>query len=200
MAMSRFVVTTVLAGWAWVFPSVAPETPARGLWVWDTAPLLHDAGERRAFFAFCAHHDIGVVGIQIGTDGTGTDRHLAHVAEWQGLIGEATRRGIRLHALDGDPTYARRSQRETALSIVDAVVAYNRTVRLSQRFYGVHFDIEPYLLPEWTNPGERERLLADYLELDDEATRRSHAVGLVYGWISRSGGNRPIRQRTNRSA
>jgi hypothetical protein len=153
----------------------------RGLWVWETPPLLHDPSARRAFFEFCAHHDIGIVGIQIATQGRGVDRRLTDATEWKTLIADAHRRGMRIHALDGDPAYARRAEHATVLSIVDAVIAYNAAAAASERFYGIHLDIEPYLLAEWTDPHSRERLLAEYLDLNERAAQRARAAGIVYG-------------------
>lgn len=67
------------------------------------------------------------------------------------------------------------------LAVVDAVIGYNASVEPAARFYGIHFDIEPYLLPEWKKPDTRERLLAEYLDVNERAAKRSHAAGLVYG-------------------
>ena len=51
-----------------------------------------------------------------------------------------------VHALDGDPHYALRDQHAVPLSIVNAVVAYKAAAAANERFDGIHFDNEPYLL------------------------------------------------------
>jgi hypothetical protein len=155
--------------------------PDRGLWVWETAPLLSDAGERRTFFEFCKTHGINVVAMQIATRGTGADRQLDARAEWIALITEAHRGRMRVHALDGDPKFARAAQHGTVLSIVNAVVAYNASVAPAARFDGLHLDIEPQALPEWKDPKTREPLLAEYLEINQGAATRARAAGLLYG-------------------
>lgn len=162
--------------------AAGPQTkPDRGLWVWETAPLLGDVGERRVFFEFCKAHGINVVGMQIATRGTGADRQLDARAEWTALITEAHRRQMRVHALDGDPKFARAAQHGTVLSIVNAVVAYNASVAPAARFDGMHLDIEPQALPEWKDPKARERLLAEYLEVNQGAAARARPAGLLYG-------------------
>ncbi len=181
--MTRLTIAIVLLAVSLPQPLAAAETVTseHGLWVWDSPPLLHDAHEREAFFDFCARHHIGVAGIEIFTRATDAGRRLDNAAEWRTLIREARRRGMRLHALDGDPHYALRSEHGTVLSIVDAVLAYNASVAPDERFYGIHLDIEPYLLPEWKEPSARERLLADYLDLNLGAAARARAAGVVYG-------------------
>jgi len=151
------------------------------MWVWESAPIIRDASEQRAFFEFCQKHGVNVVAMQIATRGTGPDRQLAERAAWTAFLTEAHRRRMRVHALDGDPEYAHASQHATLLSIVNAVVAYNASVVPAARFDGVHLDIEPYLLPAWKNPATREPLLVEYLELNHEAAARVHAAGLLYG-------------------
>ena len=159
-----------------------PQTkPDRGLWVWETAPLLREAGERQTFFEFCEAHGISIVAMQIATHGKGADRKLDARAEWTALITEAHRRRMRVHALDGDPKFARAAQHGTVLSIVNAVVAYNASVAPAARFDGMHLDIEPQALPEWKDPNTREPLLAEFLEINQGAAARARAAGLLYG-------------------
>lgn len=158
-----------------------PKKPDRGLWVWETEPLLREADERRVFFEFCKAHGINVVAMQIATRGTGAGRQLDARAEWTALITEAHRRRMRVHALDGDPEFTRAAQHGTVLSIVNAVVAYNASVASAARFDGVHLDIEPQALPEWKDPKARESLLAEYLEINEGAAARARAAGLLYG-------------------
>jgi hypothetical protein len=162
-------------------PAAAQAKPDRGMWVWESAPILRDAGERRAFFEFCKAHGVNVIAMQIATRGTGPDRRLDDRAEWTAFITEAHRSRMRVHALDGDPVYARSAQHGTVLSIVDAVVAYNASVAPAARFDGVHLDIEPYALPEWKDPRTREPLLVEYLEVNQEAAARARAAGMLYG-------------------
>ena len=98
-------------------PSIAAvqKTPARGLWVWETSPLLHNPQERTTFFDFCQRHAIDVAGVYIGTEAAAVGKRLASAAEWAVLLAEGRRRGMRLHALDGDPAYALPSQHDTVL-------------------------------------------------------------------------------------
>ena len=103
-------------------PAAAEPARSRALWVWDPTPLLADAGERQQFFEFCRERGIGVAWMQIATTSAGRRaRALERAADWRAFLGEAHRAGLAVHALDGDPRYARREQHALVLAIVDAV-------------------------------------------------------------------------------
>ena len=159
----------------------AAQTPPRAMWLWDSSPLLADAGARRDFFAFCERQRIGIVWAQIATSAGGNGRQVDRAADWKAFVAEAHRRDMKLHALDGDPHYALRDQHTAALAIVKAVVAYNATAAPNERFDGIHFDIEPHVLLDWRVPPLRERLLEAYLELNARAAAVAHDAGLAYG-------------------
>src|SRR5262245_17073157 len=153
-------------------------TPRRGLWVWDS--VLHDAKEQHAFLDFCQRHHIAVVWMQVKTLGTGKDRRLDSAVDWEGLVAAAHRQGMKVAALDGDPHYVLPAQHEIVLSIVDAVVAYNASARPSERFDGIHLDIEPHVLPEWKDRTRREQLLTAYLDVTATAVARARVGGVPY--------------------
>ena len=179
--MSKFLFIAVIT--VLVCPCVvaAQTKPPRALWVWDSSPLLRDARERESFLDFCERHDIGFVWVQIATHAVQADRSLDGATEWKALLADVHRRGMKLHALDGDPQYTLRARHETVLSMVDAVIAYNASALPAERFDGIHLDIEPYLLRAWSDQSARKQLLADYLDLNDRVVSRSHANGLAYG-------------------
>lgn len=88
---------------------------------------------------------------------------------------------MKVHALDGDPHYARRDQHAVPISVLGAVVAYNAAAASNERFDGIHFDNEPYILLDWREPRLREQLLEEYLELNARAAAAAHDAGLAYG-------------------
>ena len=83
--------------------------------------------------------------------------------------------------MDGDPHYALRDQHAVPLSTLDAVAAYNAAAAANERFDGLHFDTEPYLLLDWRDPRLREQLLEDFLDLNARAAAAAHDAGLAYG-------------------
>ena len=167
-----------------LLPSLAGATdavPPRALWLWDPVPLLTHASERRDFFVFCEQHRIGVVWAQVGTHAAGAARRLDRADAWKALLAEVHRHDMQLHALDGDPHYALPARHAAFLSVVDAVIAFNAATPPGERFDGVHFDVEPHQLLAWSDPAERETLLAHFLDVNERAVARARAAGLAYG-------------------
>jgi len=149
------------------------------MWLWDPGPQLLDASARASFFQALAREGIGTVWAQVGTEPVpdtppGADpgkpagpppRRLTRPGEWRELLAEAHARGIRLEALDGDPAWALKAYHQIPLSVVGAVLDFNRGAGPRQQFDGIHLDIEPYLLMPWRFRLAREQLLREYLDL-----------------------------------
>jgi hypothetical protein len=89
-------------------------------------------------------------------------------------------RGIKVYALDGAPFYARPEFHAGVLQTIENVAEYNREVDPHERFFGVRFDIEPYLLPGFHGPN-RSELLTDLLQITAASVDRAHQDGLAYG-------------------
>jgi hypothetical protein len=82
-----------------------------------------------------------------------------------------------VEALDGAPEYSVRKNHRVPLAIVDAVIAFNRAGGPGERFDGVHFDNEPYLLVGRHFPEVRKKILTEFVELNLECQRRIRARG-----------------------
>jgi hypothetical protein len=100
-----------------------------------------------------------------------------------------------LCSANGLDTYAMASTNEFALNhkialeYIDDIVAFNDSVDENQRFKGVHFDIEPYCLPQYreekttTDETERKKLrvLKSYLEMTIQCYEKTKQEGLDFG-------------------
>lgn len=161
--------------------AAAQARTSRALWVWDSAPLLQDASARQRFLEFCRARAIDVAWIQVTRHLPGETR-LEHEDGWRELLRDAHRSGVKVHALDGDPAYVFHERHYVVLGLVDTIIRFNREAPPDARFDGIHLDNEPYLVAGWQFPVMRERLLAEYLELN---ARVQNAVrgegGLEYG-------------------
>jgi hypothetical protein len=161
-------------------PGAQGGSPSRALWVWDAAPLLGDRSARDDFLEFCLARGITTAWVQVTRSPAG-DR-LLQEDNWRELLGDARRRGIGIHALDGDPDYVRRERHAGVLQLVDTIIRFNREAHPDERFDGIHLDNEPHLLAEWHLPVMREQLLAEYLALNARVQRIVRAEGgLEYG-------------------
>jgi hypothetical protein len=70
-----------------------------------------------------------------------------------------------------------------ALDEADAVVAFNAAVEASERFDGLHHDIEPHVLRHFWTVGDAERLsiMTQYVTLVDKVMSRLEGRGVKYG-------------------
>lgn len=169
----------------------------RAMWNWNPLPLLLDPSQRKDFLAFCKREKIGRVWLQlpwrsarptetgangIPPPGDGFRVEILHPAKLRSFLAAAHGEGISVEALDGAPEYAAKKFHHVPLAIVDAVIAFNKEAGPAERFDGVHFDNEPYLLIGWHFPDLREQILKEFLELNLECQRRIRSQSdMVYG-------------------
>ena len=91
---------------------------------------------------------------------------------WRRFLAEDHQARIQVHTLDGYPEFALKPQHGVPLlAVVDAVIVFNRESPAEQRFDGIHFDNEPYLLLGWKDRLRREQILREFLELNVECQR-----------------------------
>jgi hypothetical protein len=169
----------------------------RALWNWNPLPLLLDPLRQKDFLSFCKRERIARVWLQLPTRSVrspesgmimdrpeGSDFHveILHPAKIRSFLAAAHAEGIQVEALDGAPEYAVRKFHHVPLAIVDSVIAFNRESAPAERFDGVHFDNEPYLLVGWHFPELRKQILKEFLELNLECQRRIRSRSdMVYG-------------------
>jgi len=115
----------------------------RGMWIRNTARLLHDSRQVDAFI-----HAAKAIHL--------TDAYLHVSPEWFATMGaaiaafntQADASGIRVWALDGGPAYIRNLASDEALMAgLRKFIEYNDRVAPSARFYGFQADIEPRRAP-----------------------------------------------------
>ncbi|MBR1669923.1 MAG: hypothetical protein IJ695_04420 [Butyrivibrio sp.] len=73
------------------------------------------------------------------------------------------RAGIDVYYLDGEPEWSKKEQLDTAKSVVDRVLEYNKKLNDGEGFRGIIYDVEPYTLKEWRDM--RQDLLFEYSEV-----------------------------------
>jgi len=178
--------------------TATPKRYPRCLWVWSTDKLLDRRADSLELLDFCQRQRITQLWMQLpysmespepipdasaASDAVrGTRCLMRHPEELRWFIREAHGRGIQAHALDGSPEYCLREHHHIPLGVVDAVIAFNQECRKEERWDGVHFDNEPYLLIGWADRTRREQILREYLELNEQCQQRIRAHRpLVFG-------------------
>ncbi|WP_339265078.1 copper amine oxidase N-terminal domain-containing protein [Paenibacillus sp. FSL K6-1330] len=111
----------------------------KGTWIWDSNILKQDQDK---IISFARIKGITDIYLQVDRD--------IDPAIYEGFIRKAKSEGIQVEALEGRPEWAYRSKQEDIQKFIAWVKAYNAAVGPEASFSGLHFDIEPYALSEWT--------------------------------------------------
>ena len=165
-----------------------PDPLISGMWVWEPV-YVSDVGEQDRLLAFCQRQGINRLLVQVpwkkgsaqivhptpedaARAGTAVHPEIDHPAELARLIAEAAKRHIVVEALDGAPHMGDKVHWAESLATVDALLAFNQTLPADARFAGVHWDIEPYVRPDWKDAAGRLKIEAETLQLLSDAKRR----------------------------
>lgn len=119
--------------------SVDTESYTRATWLWNTDIIRE---QREEILSFAASQQIHVIYLQMNPD---IRREYYHQ-----FIREAGKHGIEVHVLNGAPAWALTSERPKLSYFMDWVADYQVTAAPEERFTGIHVDIEPHVLKEWT--------------------------------------------------
>jgi len=159
-------------------------TRQTALWVWNTEEILLSASEREIFLDFVEAQSITRVFLYLAS-GPGEDPSAGYIPfsseEMGPLLADLRSRGALAYALDGDRDYVLRENHPGVFRTVHRLVEHNRTVPPEQRFHGVRYDVEPYLVDGFQG-ARRAELLNGYIELiagvSDIARRGDLAVAV----------------------
>ena len=169
----------------------------RAMWVWSTADLMKDSEACDELLAFCKQENINQLWIQVLyhfeprvdlsqvlTSGLPENVRcvLVQTEPMRKFLAQAHDCDISVHALDGYPEFAQKAYHPLPLAIVDAIIDFNEQSEPTQRFDGIHFDNEPYLITGSRDRQRNQEILREFLELNAECQRRvKEAAGMVYG-------------------
>jgi len=80
---------------------------------------------------------------------------------YRDFVRQATAAGIEVHAMGGHPVWALEENRHRIHRLVNWVKAYNSRAAKEEQFRGIHLDIEPYVLPDWSE--RREQVIEQWI-------------------------------------
>jgi hypothetical protein len=167
-------------------PSVLPKNSVkteRAVWVWNTKDILSSPEQQREVVSFSREMGISHLYLQLPNELLNlriSGGIQVEAAKWRPFLELLNSSGLDPSALDGFKDYALPDWHERVLQTVDNVIAFNRSVESRQRFRGIHYDIEPYLLEGYLGP-RRRRILQGYLQLIERIAARVGPAGLVFG-------------------
>ncbi len=138
-------------------------------WVWDTQQRLEQ--DPAPWIQFLQEHQVKVVFLQ-------QPETLGPPLEV--LISRLHEAGFSVLALNGDRHDILPEARPAVLKRLASLQEFQERVAPAGRFDGLHFDVEPYLLPGFA--ARRVTRLREYLSLVEELVQRGHAMGLKVGF------------------
>lgn len=143
--------------------------PITGLWVWQDR-WVSDLAEQDQLLDFAEQHGINLFLVQIHQIGGGTlNPQLAYPEQLARLVEEAGKRGIVIEALDGDKDQASEANQPATLAILKMILDFNASLTGEYRLGGVHYDIEPYVLPGWEEAESRQVIMYDLVDFFADA-------------------------------
>ncbi|MDF2715386.1 MAG: hypothetical protein K0R28_2311, partial [Paenibacillus sp.] len=108
-------------------------------WMWNTYAIWRDKDQT---LDYLTQNGVNLVYLQV-------DEEIP-VDVYRTFIKEAGSRGIEIHALGGKPYWVLPDRQGELYQFIYWVKAYNNSSRSAERFDGIHLDVEPYVLPEWS--------------------------------------------------
>lgn len=187
-SMASIYTLLTIAGPATATAEQAPAEPARtpaaqptdrmfGMWVWRRNEIGEVTGQDQ-LLAFAKQHGFNRLLVQIhlvpGSAKAGEPR-LSYPDELGRLVERAAADGIAVEALMGEKDMADAANQKTSLAVLDEVLKLNAQWPKGKRFAGIHYDIEPYLMPGWKQ-GDRPRIMNDVLTFLVDARKRITAA------------------------
>jgi len=143
----------------------------QAIWVWeqDTLDWLQSPPQAAQAAQWMRGQGIAVVYLYAGA-------HVAHdplvetPQAYSELLKTLHRAGLEVHALLGSgylktETYVLPENRERARHMVQRVLDYNQRSLPGQRFTGIHLDIEPHVLDDWSS--RREEYIRMWLQVSE---------------------------------
>ncbi|MED5016477.1 copper amine oxidase N-terminal domain-containing protein [Paenibacillus chibensis] len=112
----------------------------KGTWIWDSHILKQDQDQ---WINFARINGVTSIYLQIDKD--------IEPAIYEDFIRKTKSEGIEVEALEGRPEWAIRSKQGDIQKFIAWVKAFNSSVGPEASFTGLHLDIEPYALRDWTS-------------------------------------------------
>ncbi len=147
------------------------------MWVWRETWLNTDQAQDR-LLNFCQTHGFNRLFVQIHEDKEAAAYTIKYPAQLTRLVAQAAERGIAVEALDGAKDMAVAANHAHTLEILDAIIDLNQSMPEGKRFVGIHYDIEPYIMPQWKQDQEaRQVIMHDLLDYYTKARRKLNDRG-----------------------
>lgn len=145
---TRLALILFFAALSMPYPTSAADGLVKGLWVWKSPMVLDEPNARESLLDFCKSQGINEIYVSISE--RSKDAEEADLVQ---VIKLLHRSNIRVEALlSSTEADEPGKHRDTLIRHVQEVLEFNRR-HPSERFDGIHLDIEPQQRPENKGPG-----------------------------------------------
>ncbi len=158
-------------------------SPNRAMWLWETKELLGDEQGQDKLLDFCRRKGITEIFLQLPyerKEREGTSEIIWDESKMKSLLSKLHGAEIRIHALDGDPRFALREWHDHVIATIQSITQFNKSAKPGERFDGIRYDNEPYLLPNFAGI-QKESILKQYWDILRISQSISESGGLEFG-------------------
>ena len=152
------------------------------VWIWNTAGYLGRPERQDSLARFLSEQGFGSAFVQLVSAPVEaeTSRGIDPDDRMRRLVSALHASGIEVYALDGARELALPANHGVVYATIRNVRRYNERAASAERFDGIRYDIEPYLLPGFHGP-RRAEILQGYLEVLARGAELAREGGLRFG-------------------
>lgn len=121
-----------------VIESTSVPASQTATWLWDTTQITTAPD---SVLSFAKENNLNVIYLQINRD--------VPIRDYHSFIHNASLEGIKVEILDGRPSWGLTKSRQGLVDFIDWIEKYQNEASETEKFSGIHVDIEPHVLPEW---------------------------------------------------
>ncbi|MEK6565832.1 MAG: hypothetical protein AABZ41_03895 [Bacteroidota bacterium] len=136
----------------------------KALWVWNTDDIFKDRAKQSKLFNLLEKQNFNHIFLALPYR-LSSSRDSGIVIDekrFRPLLSRLNKMGINVHALIGDKDFIFPEQRAFVTATLENIISFNSRSKPVERFYGIHLDVEPYLLPGF-NGTRQDWILANFV-------------------------------------
>lgn len=141
-----------------------------GSWVWNVSYYV---AEPSGMLDFCRKNNVTELYFSINRDVTNQS--------YVNLIHQADRYGIRSAALSGDPAWILPEMQSSYRQYLQRVRDINSLCGKGPKFYSIHLDVEPHVLPAAKKEG-MDNYARTFVEFVKDARKQADEMGVMLEW------------------
>jgi len=146
-------------------PAISSNNTGFGTWLWNPWLIVSSKDEILNFLQTNGYSEL-----YLQIDSTLDSRY------YRDFLSSAASYGISVYALSGDSIWIWQDRREGFYNFVRWVENYNLNVSESEKFCGIHLDVEPYQIAKWNTA--RDVVILNYQSFVEEAILQASRLNL----------------------